>query len=172
MTSPMRAAAGASTAAAPDVAATHRAPVPAPPGGLAGQLLRFAVIGVVSTVAYALLFLILRGMMGAQAANAVALAVTAIANTAANRRMTFRVRGRSGWFRDQAGGLVVFVLGLAMTSGSLILLHAAEPAPPRWAELPVLVVANAAATLTRFALLRGWILRSARGGARIAGGRR
>jgi len=47
---------------------------------------RFAAIGVVSTLAYALLYLALRGPLGAGAANAMALAVTAVANTAANRR--------------------------------------------------------------------------------------
>src|SRR5262249_37216056 len=50
------------------------------------QVLTFAAIGVLSTLAYAVLYLLLREGMGAQAANALALLVTAIANTAANRR--------------------------------------------------------------------------------------
>ena len=45
-------------------------------------------------LAYLLLFLLLRGLAGAQGANLVALLVTAVANTAANRRFTFGVRGR------------------------------------------------------------------------------
>ena len=43
--------------------------------------------------------------MGAQAANVVALLVTAVANTAANRRLTFGVRGRDGAARHQVQGL-------------------------------------------------------------------
>ena len=47
-------------------------------------------IGVLSTLAFALLYLVLHPFLGALAANAVALAVTAVANTAANRRFTFQ----------------------------------------------------------------------------------
>ena len=129
------------------------------PGGLGSQVIRFAAIGVASTLAYVALFLLLRGGLGAQAANAVALVVTAIANTAANRRVTFGVRGRARWARHQAQGLGVFAIGLALTSGSLVALHALSAAPPRAVEVAVLVGANAAATLVRFLLLRGWVFR-------------
>ena len=43
-----------------------------------------------TTLAYALLFLLLRGPLGAGGANAAALALTAVANTAANRRLHLR----------------------------------------------------------------------------------
>jgi hypothetical protein len=62
--------------------------------GLPGQLARFAGVGVASTLAYLALFVLLRDLLGAQAANLVALAATAVANTAANRRLTFGVSGR------------------------------------------------------------------------------
>jgi putative flippase GtrA len=123
------------------------------------QLVRFAVVGVASTAAYALLFLLLRGPLGAQAANFAALLLTAIANTAANRRLTFGVRGADGAIRHQGQGLVVFALGWALTSSALGVLHAAAPSAPRGAELAVLVVANLAATLLRFVLLRRWVFR-------------
>jgi putative flippase GtrA len=126
------------------------------------QLLRFAVVGVASTAAYALLFLLLRGAFGAQAANFVALLLTAIANTAANRRLTFGVRGASAAIRHQGQGLVVFALGWALTSSALGILHAAAPGAPRGTELAVLVVANLAATLLRFVLLRRWVFRQHR----------
>ena len=51
---------------------------------------------------------LLRGPLGAGGANAVALAVTAVGNTAANRRFTFRLRGRTDLLRHHAarrGGL-------------------------------------------------------------------
>ena len=70
--------------------------VPGVPPGMVGQLVRFGIVGVVSTVAYALLYLLLHAVMGAQAANLMALLLTAIANTAANRAFTFGVRGRTG----------------------------------------------------------------------------
>src|SRR5436305_603936 len=66
------------------------------PAGLVGQLARFAVIGVLSTLAYVVLFLLLRVPMTAQGANLFGLLVTAVANTAANRRLTFGIRGRRG----------------------------------------------------------------------------
>src|SRR5208282_2455659 len=66
-----------------------------PGGRLAGQLARFTVVGVASTVAYVALFLALRGGLGAQRANAVSLLVTAVVNTAVNRRVTFGIRGRA-----------------------------------------------------------------------------
>jgi putative flippase GtrA len=138
---------------------------PAPPGvppGLVGQLVRFAGVGIASTVAYLLLFLALRGSLGAQPANLAALLLTAIANTAVNRRFTFGVSGRAGVARHQAQGLVVFAAGLALTSGGLALLHTLSAAPDRGIELVVLVLANLVATLLRFLLLRGWVFRAAR----------
>jgi putative flippase GtrA len=134
-------------------------PVDGVPAGLIGQLVRFAAIGVLSTLAYLVLFLLLRGPVGAQAANLSALLLTAVANTAANRRLTFGIRGRGGAARAQFQGLLVFGLGLALTSGSLALLQAADGDASRAAELLLLVVANALATLLRFVLFRGWVFR-------------
>lgn len=128
----------------------------APKTGLLRQLVRFAAVGVISTLAYLVLFSMLRNGLGAQGANFVALGITAVANTAANRRYTFGVRGREGAARHQFEGLIVFGLGLALTSGSLALLHALT-LPGRGLELAVLVLANLAATVLRFLLLRGWV---------------
>src|SRR5579859_7531430 len=81
----------------------------APPAGrLRTQVARFAVIGGASTAAYLMLFLLLRLIMPAQAANVVSLLVTAVANTAANRRLTFGISGRSGSARHQFKGLIAF----------------------------------------------------------------
>jgi putative flippase GtrA len=121
------------------------------------QLVSFCVIGAASTLAYAVLYLLLRGALPAQAANAVALLLTAIANTAANRRLTFGVRGRQGRLHHQAQGLIVFALGLAVTSGSLAALYRHDPTASHGTELAVLVVASVVATLLRFLLFRGWL---------------
>ena len=134
--------------------------VPGVPAGLAGQLVRFAGIGVVSTLAYLLLFVLARPVLGAQAANLVALLLTAVANTAANRRLTFGIRGVDGAGRAHALGLLVFTVGLTLTSGSLAVLHALAPGASRVAEVLLLLLANAVATLVRFLLLRGWVFRA------------
>ncbi|WP_051208136.1 bifunctional glycosyltransferase family 2/GtrA family protein [Propionicicella superfundia] len=130
------------------------APAPATPVGLLSQLIRFGVVGVASTVAYFVLYLLLRDVVGAQAANLVALLVTAVANTAANRRLTFGIRGSEGALAHQLGGLLAFAAALGLTSGSLWALHSLAPAAGRGAEVFVLIVANATATLLRFAALR------------------
>ncbi|CAM5450128.1 MULTISPECIES: bifunctional glycosyltransferase family 2/GtrA family protein [Streptomyces] len=134
------------------------------PDGLAGQLLRFAAVGALSTLGYVLLYALLRPAAGPQAANAVALLVCALANTAANRRLTFGVRGRGGALRHQAKGLLVFLVGLALTSGSLAVLDRLAPDAAHLTELVVLVAANLAATLLRFLLLRAWVFRAGRRG--------
>ena len=135
---------------------------PAASRGLAWQLPRFAAIGVASTVAYLLLYLLFRGFMPAQAANLAALLLTAVGNTAANRRVTFGVRGRAGAGRHQFRGLIAFGAGLALTSGALAALHAFGHSG-RAIEVTALVAANLAATLLRFALYRSWVFRASGG---------
>ncbi|MGW8352845.1 glycosyltransferase [Streptomyces wedmorensis] len=127
------------------------------PGGLARQLVGFCVVGALSTLFYLALYSAFRLGLGPQPANAAALLVSAIANTAANRRLTFGVRGRDRAVRHQAQGLVVFAIGLALTSGSLAALGAATGDPAHSTELAVLIVANLAATVLRFLLFRLWV---------------
>ena len=128
---------------------------------LLGQLVRFAAVGVASTAAYALLYLVLAPLFGAQAANVLALLITAVANTAANRTFTFGVRGPARAVRHQGQGLIVFGIAWALTSGSLTGLHLLAPGAGRTDELVVLTVANLVATVLRFVLLRGWVFRAA-----------
>ena len=138
-----------------------RPATPVEPGNvLLRQLVRFALVGVASTLAYVVLYALLAGPMGAQAANVVALLLTAVANTAANRRLTFGVRGAGGVLRHHGQGLAVFGLAWALTASSLAVLHATTD-PPRALELAVLVAANLLATVLRFLLLRSWVFRPA-----------
>lgn len=85
---------------------------------------------------------------------ALALVITAVGNTAANRWWTFGVRGRAGLARRHAAGLLAFSAALLITSVLLVILSAIMPGHSRTAEIAVLVFANAVATLVRFGLLR------------------
>jgi glycosyltransferase involved in cell wall biosynthesis len=132
---------------------------PPTPPSFFGQVVRFGAVGVLSTAAYAVLYLVLSNIMSAFAANFLALLITAVANTAANRRFTFGVRGRSGVATHQLQGLIVFGIAWLITTGALLELHAINPRAGATAELIVLTFANLLATALRFVLLRVWVFR-------------
>jgi putative flippase GtrA len=136
--------------------AEAEAAVHAPPG-LVGQMVRFGTVGVLSTIAYVVLFVWLRQAMPAQVANLVALLVTALVNTAANARITFGLRDDERGWRHHARGLGVVAIALGLTSGSLAALQALAPTAGVAAETLVLIVANAVATVARFLLYRSWV---------------
>ena len=129
-----------------------------------GQVLRFGLVGVASTLAFALLYLVLQGPFTAQEANFLALLLTAVGNTAANRRFTFGISGPSRLLTQQVQGLIVFLLAWGITSSALFILHTAAPAATPSAELLTLTGANILATLMRFVLLRVWVFRMRRSG--------
>jgi glycosyltransferase involved in cell wall biosynthesis len=126
------------------------------------RIVRFAAIGVASTVAYAVLYLLLLGPLPPGAANVVALALTAVANTSANRRLTFGRRGRAGVWRDQIQGAFVFLVTVVITSGALLILDGAYNRPPRALEVAVLVVSSILATVVRYLGLRFWVFAPAK----------
>ncbi|MGZ8178935.1 glycosyltransferase [Williamsia sp. SKLECPSW1] len=128
------------------------------PRGMIGHLVRFGVIGVVSTVAFAVLYLLLHPMVGAQAANFLALLVTAVLNTWANRAFTFGVRGREGAAGHHLQGIAIFLVGWAISAGALYVLHVDFPHADKHVDLTVLIIANLVATVIRFVALR-WVFR-------------
>jgi len=137
-----------------------QAPRAGVPAAMTGQLVRFAVIGLVSTLAYLVLYVALRGSMAAPWANLLALLICGVVNTTANRRITFGVRGRDRAARHQSQGLIVFALGLGLTSGALGLLDLVAPGAGQMVEVAVLVLANAVTTGLRFVLFRYWVFRA------------
>jgi glycosyltransferase involved in cell wall biosynthesis len=121
---------------------------------LPGQLGRFAAVGVLCTLAYAGLFWLLRETFPATVSNSIALVVTAVANTAANRRVTFGVRGSDRLLRDHAGGLVAFAIALVLTNVAILMLNALAPGASLRVEIAVLIAVNVIATGARFLILR------------------
>ncbi|MCU1351788.1 MAG: sugar translocase [Acidimicrobiales bacterium] len=127
--------------------ATVRAP------GLASQLVRFASIGVVSTLVFGILFALLASRFDPLLADVLALAVCSVANTAANRRLTLDVRGRRALGRHHLAGLGLALLPLALTLSCLAVLQQAGVT----SILALLVAAtatNATGTVAKLTVLR------------------
>jgi glycosyltransferase involved in cell wall biosynthesis len=125
---------------------------------LSREVRSFAVIGMVSTLAYILCYEALRLALPATFANALSQLLTALGNTAANRRFTFGAHGNGAAARDHLGGLTAFGVALALTTSAIGALHLLAPRASRMTELVVLVIANLVATGARFFLLRAWIV--------------
>lgn len=124
----------------------------------ADQLLRFAGVGVVSTLSYLLLFIALRPLMGPLGANAVAMAIATLTNTAVHRGLSCGTDGqaRRGRLFAVAGGQYIVSLGL--TTLGLLVAQMLAPAA-LLPELVAITVANLVGAVFRFTLLRGWIFR-------------
>ena len=127
--------------------------------GLAGQLVRFAAIGAVTTVMFMVLFVLLAGPLGSIPADVIALGLTGAANLTANRRITFAQRGRAGRRRHYMTGLAVAALPLVFTLTTLLALDGAGISS-RALQLAALTAVNGLATVARFVLLRRWVFRA------------
>ena len=132
--------------------------VAAAPTSAGEQLARFASIGVVSTVLYAALFAAFMGTLGPIPANLVALSLCGVANAAANRRLTFALRGRAGRTAHYLASLMFGLVPAALTTLALLALGAAGVttlAP----LLVTLTLICAACGLFRFVAMRQWVFR-------------
>jgi putative flippase GtrA len=126
------------------------------------QLLRFTGVGVVCTVTSLALYAFLRPWIGSQPANAAALIITSVMNTALNRRLTFKITERHRMKRDHLNGLIVIAVALLITGGSLGVLHWVNPDATVADELWTTTLSGFLATAVRFTMLRHWIFRRAR----------
>ena len=129
---------------------------------LARQLLRFTAVGIVCTLTSLALYAGFRPWIGAQPANAAALIITSLMNTALNRRLTFKITERRRMKRDHLSGLIVILVALLITGGSLAVLHGLRPDASVADELWTTTLSGFVATAVRFTLLRHWIFRRAR----------
>ena len=126
----------------------------------ADQLLRFAGVGAISTLGYLFLFIAWRPIAGRFGANALALAICTLFNTAVHRELsrTMHRPARGGRFAVVVAGL--FAISLALTTLALLAAHALS-ATSLGVALVAVTVANAAASVLRFAILRAWVFRTA-----------
>ncbi|MDQ0820410.1 putative flippase GtrA [Arthrobacter sp. V4I6] len=129
---------------------------------LVRQLIRFTGVGIVCTITSLALYAFLRPWIGAQPANAAALVLTSLMNTALNRRLTFKITERKRMKRDHLNGLIVILVALLLTGGSLGVLHWLNPDATVADELWTTTLSGFLATAVRFTLLRHWIFRRAR----------
>ena len=126
------------------------------------QLIRFTGVGIVCTLTSLALYALSRPWLGAQPANAAALILTSFMNTALNRRLTFKITEHRRMKRDHLNGLVVILVALLLTGGSLAILHWLQPEATVAEELWTTTLSGFAATAVRFTMLRHWIFRRAR----------
>lgn len=118
------------------------------------QLVRFALVGGVSNIAYAALFLACGGF-GALVANAIGSVVSTVLANELHRRLTFRAAGRVGWFTAQWEGGGLALIGLATSTAALAGLAAVAPGLGGAAQAGAVLAVLAAAGGLRFLALRG-----------------
>jgi putative flippase GtrA len=123
---------------------------------LGWQVASFGLIGLVSTAVTVGLYALMRSWWPPLLANLVALVLTNLLNTEANRRLTFAGTGGST-HRIHLQSLLLFALYYALTSVALLTLEAIVAQPTRWQEVAVLLAASLVGTAARFLLLRVWV---------------
>ncbi|MGE9807193.1 glycosyltransferase [Janibacter sp. G1551] len=133
-----------------------------PASGVGAHAVRFGIVGAATTVLHLALFALLTsgaigGGVGSQTANVVALLLSTIVNTAANRRWTFGIRGPGSALRHHLQALGVFAVTWGLTAAALAGLHAFWGDAPTAVETVVVGVANVVSTVVKFAAMRAWI---------------
>jgi putative flippase GtrA len=106
-------------------------------------------------VVFGLLLAVLDRPLGWVAATVVALAVCSLANTTANRRLTFARRGSHRRGRQLRDGLVLSGLPLVTTLAAV----AATTGTADTARVVIVTLASGLSALVRFVLLRRWVFR-------------
>jgi putative flippase GtrA len=132
------------------------------PEVFADELLRFAGVGAVSTLVYVGLFAALEPGLGSYLANAVAIGLCSLGNTAAHRGMAGTGRHGLDRWRRLGTAAALFAVSLAFTTGALAFTRAAG-LTGLLPELCAVTAANIAAAVIRFGILRTWVFRPAFG---------
>lgn len=129
---------------------------------LGRQFAWYAAIGMVGTGLYFGLYNLARLRLEPFAANAAAVGLSMGFSFVANRRFTFKRRGRERWIRQAAEFTVVFLTTLAISSAALVVLFSWRSAPAQLEENLALAASTGAVFLIRFALLRAWVFHPTR----------
>ena len=124
----------------------------------ADQLLRFAGVGVVSTLGYLFLYVAWRPLAGPFVANALAMAIATLFNTAVHRELSRSVDGQARRGRLYAVAGALYAVSLGLTSLGLVVAQWIAPSV-LLVQLVTLTAANLLAAAVRFAVLRAWIFR-------------
>jgi putative flippase GtrA len=129
------------------------------------QLARYALVGGVGTALNVVLFLVARPWLSAVPANVVAIVLTTLVTTEANRRFTFRA-GRGHRWRTllQNVGTVAFYAFYG--SAVLVLLHAVVDGPTALVESIAVASASVLGGVARFGVMRLWEFAPSTPGAR------
>ncbi|MBF6128347.1 GtrA family protein [Nocardia brasiliensis] len=120
------------------------------------QLIRFALVGGSSNIAYVLLFFAMHGI-GPLIANVVGSIVSTVIANELHRQLTFHARGRVGWFTAQWEGGGLALVGLAITTAGLAALDVWAPSIGGPAEATAILAITAAVGGMRFLALRGLV---------------
>jgi putative flippase GtrA len=139
-------------------------PRPARLHPMAVQLGRYALVGGVGTGLNVLLFLVARQWLSAVPANVVAIVLSTLVTTEANRHFTFHA-GRSHRWRTilQNVGTVVFYAFYG--SAVLVPLHAVVDSPTALMESAAVASASVLGGLARFSVMRLWEFAPSQDGA-------
>ncbi|MEU7628957.1 GtrA family protein [Nocardia sp. NPDC049220] len=123
--------------------------------GLA-QLIRFALVGGSSNVAYVLLFLAMHGT-GPLLANVVGSIVSTVIANELHRQLTFHAAGRVGWFTAQWEGGGLALVGLGITTAALAALGVWAPGLGDTAQATAILAITVVVGGMRFLALRGLV---------------
>jgi putative flippase GtrA len=130
----------------------------------ADELLSFAGVGLLSTLSYLLLFSLGWRALGPWLANALALAFCTVVNTALHRGAVRRSEtigaGAAAALRPCFVTVTAALFGVSLvTTTAALALAQVLGATSLAGALVAVTLANGAASLLRFALLRGWAFR-------------
>ncbi|WP_280347030.1 GtrA family protein [Nocardia neocaledoniensis] len=125
-------------------------------GHVIAQLVRFALVGGLSNIAYVVLFLAMNGA-GTLVANGAGSIVSTVLANELHRRLTFRAAGRVGWFTAQWEGGGLALLGVLVTTAALACLNFWAPGLTDVAQAGAVLAIMAAVGGLRFLALRGFV---------------
>ena len=123
--------------------------------GARAQFARFVLVGGISSLLYALVYVLLDGF-GDQPANVVGAIASSVLANELHRRLTFHAGERVSWFAAQWEGGGLALAGMVATALALGWFDSVAGDDGSLADLAVVAVVTGAIGLVRFAALR-WV---------------